>query len=563
MWESLQRVRALIWLQWRPTLHMLPGGNRERTLFWWLLVPMMAFGAFVFGVCGYCMASPVVQDPKYLSLILMGFGGLILGTFLLLAFFDQTPLSGLDANTLFHLPIRPGEILASQTIGNALNPMFLFAPLGFSFGCAAAAMSKGHLLLAVNCLLSLPLWLIQFSVIVMVADMMLVRLRRSKALSQIALLVSLAMVLSVALAILLLSRDTAENPEDSTLWQTIAWLWERASPFLAGLPGLSPLGWVSLAPGWPCILTASFLEVGILYALGTCMLGRLMSEGAGEAIQPRKSTRASRAARKASLLEVLPIWPFFIKDLRLLWRERAVKVVLSAVTILLLALPAIVQGFLEEQGASWTEGMASLLHWLGPLVTVGLLNTLIINQLGLEGSGILLFFASPSPRWRFLAGKNLALFSFAMIPLGVYEGMLLVQGSSWPDALSDCLFALCVALVFFGAGNFASILWPRALSVSGRTTAAGIPLSQRLITVFFQSLVQVASFYLTIPLISGRYALFHCEKGWVFAALIVAMLSYGIITYALALAFAGRLLIRLESRVFERLAFPRQTSYGL
>jgi len=119
MWGSLQRVRAMIWLQWRPTLRSLPGGNPERNVFWWLLVPMMSFGAFFFGFCGYTIASLAVQSPSYLSLVLMGFGGLILGTFLLLVFFDQTPLSGLDANTLFHLPLRPSEILASQIAGNA------------------------------------------------------------------------------------------------------------------------------------------------------------------------------------------------------------------------------------------------------------------------------------------------------------------------------------------------------------------------------------------------------------------------------------------------------------
>jgi hypothetical protein len=172
----------------------------------------------------------------------------------------------------------------------------------------------------------------------------------------------------------------------------------------------------------------------------------------------------------------------------------------------------------------------------------------------LEGPAIQLFLASPAPRWRYLAGKNLALFLMAAAIVACAEVGFLLRQARWSTILADCVFFASVQAAYLAAGNVASVLWPYPASISGKATGAKASQIAILLASLYQFVLILLFGYAALPLVSGRLALGLMEAhGWAYWAVAACMLLYGGLFYGLVLAGAAKLLRRLEPHVCEKL----------
>lgn len=561
---GLARTLAVARVQWKLALRPPPElGGHDKVVLGALLIPLLAFVALALGFLGYMAGSKLSAEPLYFHGLLVGFATFLLVVTGFSVPFADKSLSGFEIGRLFHLPIRPGEILASQVLGNALNPGVVLIPGAFILGCVAGSLRAGLFSLAVRCLLAGLLWLTQLGLLIIAADYALLCVRRLKLLRRIG--VFLAILLCVGAVWLLRAFGTAAESESvasapAPLKQLLKSAWDTWESIAGFLPGISPTAWVTLRHGWWAVLLVSLVEIALLFAAGSWLLDAIMGGRiAAEASGAGKARRASKA-RGAAVLEGLPFWPFFSKDLRLLVREKNIWITIFGVGVLMAVIPQMALELAGDDPGRFGALSGTITNWVGPicaLAVVFLLGSFSLNQIGLEGPAVQLFLASPAPRWRYLAGKNLALFFMAAGILACAEVGLLVRHARWTTILADCVFFAALQAAYLAAGNVASVLWPYPASISGKATGAKASQVTILLTSLYQFFLILLFGYVALPLLSGRLAMaLQGAVGWDYWAVGTCMLLYGGIFYGLGLYGASQLLQKLEPQLLEKLVRP-------
>lgn len=533
-------ILALARAHWTLSLRLPQGTVTEKVITWGFVGPILAVVAWACSWLGFRATTQMAEEPSYLHLILMGVGGFILLMYLVVVPTTRS-LSGFDLAKLFHLPLRPGEILASLLLGNALNPTAILLPAAFFAGCVAGSLATGHVLLGLACLCGGVLWLVQFALILTGLDFLLLWLGRSRWLNRILLAVLLLMIVPGG-ALLTASSESDAAP----LWHTLVHWLKEAAPVLAYVPGLSPLAWVGDQGAWWAVLAVALLETAVLYGVGACLLARLMTGGAVEEHDRSSGWITSMApwmgrARRRILRSLLA------KDFRILWREKSFKVILFGVSVMMGSLSRV------ASGSETDPGLDLLGHSL-PFLAVGLLGAFGFNALAYEGPGLVLLLGSPAPRWRVLWSKNMALLGFMLAVMGLGEGILLAQGTRGIVLLRDCTVAATMSLLYVGGGNISSVLWPFPASLSGKAAGGKMAPARIFLVSVAQFVVTLLVFVVSVPLLSGWYALSAFEHaGPLFWTLAAFMAAYSVTTYVLLLAWAGRLMGAREPEIFERL----------
>jgi len=535
---------AVIWalarVHWALSLRLPQGTVTEKVLTWGFVGPILGVVAWACSWLGFRATAQMAEEPSYLDLILMGVGGCILLMYLVVLPATRS-LTGFDLGKLFHLPLRPGEILASLLLGNALNPTAILLPAAFFAGCVAGALATGHVLLGLSCLCGGALWLVQFALILTVLDFLLLWLGRSRWFNRILLAVLFLLIVPGG-ALLTVSGES----DSSSLWHALVHWLEEAAPVLAYVPGLSPLAWVGGQGAWWAVLVVSLLETAGLYGLGARLLARLMTGGAVEE-RDRSSAGITSAVPWMGRAGKKVLRPLLAKDFRILWREKSFKVILFGVSVMTAGLSRVASG--SESDPGWDL----LVHSI-PFLAVGLLGAFGFNALAYEGPGLVLLLSSPVPRWRVLWSKNMALLGFMLAVMGLGEGVLLGQGSRGIVLLRDFAVAASVSLLFVGGGNISSVLWPFPASLSGKAAGGKVAPARIFVISVIQFVLTLLLFVVSVPLLSGWYALSALERaGPLFWILVVFMAAYAVLAYALLLAWAGRLLRAREPEIFERL----------
>jgi hypothetical protein len=552
---------AVARIQWKLALHPPPelAGN-EKIVLWLLLLPLLTFVALALGFFGYMAGSHLGPEPVFFHNLLVGLGAFLMFLTGISMPFAERSLSGFEISRLFHLPIRPGEVLASQVLGNVLNPGIVIIPGAFMIGCVAGTLRAALYLTSLRCCMAGLIWLVQFALMIMVSDYVLLSLRRVKQLRRLALLLVIFVGAGLIWLLQILKNGTGvvgAPDRTATIKHAISALWETCEPVAGYLPGISPLAWVTLRPGWWAVLLVAVAETAVLFVAGARLLDGIMGGRVIEETPEGRKGRRAFKARRTGLLERLPIWPFLVKDLRLLLREKNIWLTMFGVGICLAAVPQMFLGLASEHPDQSARFLGDPREWVGPICTwavVLLLGSFSLNQLGQEGQAIQLVLAAPVPRWRFLAGKNLALLLMSALIMTFAEAGLLFHRVRWATILADCVFFLTLQAWYLSVGNLASVLWPYPASISGKAT--GLKVSQvRLLLVSLNQLVLMLLFgYVALPPIFGRVAMASFgPDGWLYWFVAVCMILYGSFFYALMLAGAGRLLEKREQNVFERI----------
>jgi hypothetical protein len=321
-------------------------------------------------------------------------------------------------------------------------------------------------------------------------------------------------------------------------------------PLLSGwLPAALPFGWGALAAvhgargefgPW-----ASFALLSLAATAGVLFVSARLAErvyhgdvDAGTAPAPR----ARRARRTRGLLPGV-IGALVEKDLRLLWREPALK----AMLVIGLAGPLVFLFFLTHAPGGRPPAGALLL--LATFVGLGGVGS---NAFGFERRALGLLFAFPVARWRLLLAKNLALALYRLPGLltVAVAAVFLAPPWLWPAGAVIVLLTLAIAS---GVDNFLSILFPVALPAPGRNPYAGGQggrgLTGVLINLVALGVVLLLSapftFLAWLPLLLRLPALF-----WLSLPL---ALAGALAVYAMLVARAADLLERREPELLERI----------
>jgi hypothetical protein len=250
----LARTLAVARVQWKLALRPPPDmSQQDKIVLRALLVPLLAFVALALGFLGYMAGFKLSADMVYFHYLLVGLSAFLLFVTGISVPLADKSLSGFETSRLFHLPITPGEILASQVLGNALNPGIVLIPGAFVVGCAAGSLRAGLPALSFRCLLAGSLWLAQLGLLVMAGDYAVLYLRRRKALRRTAGLLAILILAGCAWLMHAFGRGTESKDAAQVLApvkQDVLSLWEWGEPVIGYFPGISPVAWVAMRPGW-------------------------------------------------------------------------------------------------------------------------------------------------------------------------------------------------------------------------------------------------------------------------------------------------------------------------
>jgi len=464
--------------------------------------------------------------------------------YLFIGLFQEGVGGGVDLSLLFHMPVSPGEMTRADLLSRLISPWAL-PPLGFFAGCIAGVMARGHFLFGCAIFPAAMLWYLQTFLTLMVGDLLLYHLRRSRRfVEMMGFLAMLAFMSWVVLQNTVLVRSSADGG-GHRLIKMLADYWDGARYLVSLLPGASALSWT--AWGWyaPVVLAAAVGTVAGLYGLSGFLLRRLMEEGTAKTARRRGAPTVRRALKRPGLIERLPMWPFILRDFRYLSRDPYLKTMVLGMVMG----PVIILAVLAGPGGRL--GM-HFLHYGAPFLLLMYCSQLSNNHLGLERAGLLNTLVSPVPRWRLLLGKNMVLMAFYLLLMCLPVGLLVWRKASAFDIASDVVLAVALAPIYFGLGNFLSILMPVPMAPKGKRLRAQVPMGRMFMLAIAQIVLLGLAGLAAAPLFLGRFALSYLGGGaWLAEVAGGAMILYGLLIYALLLGGATRLMPRREPDIYE------------
>ncbi len=366
-------------------------------------------------------------------------------------FFEVTAQVGAGegmAAALYHYPLSPGLIHASETVVGGLSPSVLMAATGLLvLGLHAAAVPVLGLLWAVVGVA----YLVGFR---QLFKLLLARLLRRRLLREVAMALLSFGVLGA--------------------WLAMNWAMERVDPiavvaWLEAAPAAYwalPVNWFSSPvaaadiPGWARM--AAGLGAPTL-ALAVYVVGAVLQDQAcyGEADSPwglggrrrRRWQRLHLADRWPLSLVPPAVWATAARELKTLRRDPFLVVMLLSQGVLLLAPPLLFPA-LRGGGAGWLPALAALLL----LTESGPLSNLVAT----EGRGLLYLAQTPTSRGQVLVGKNLGYLGL----FGVFNVVFMSLGAAVFERPGDLVLLLPAVelglLVVMGVGNVVSVVLPMA-----------------------------------------------------------------------------------------------------
>lgn len=528
----MDRLTALVALRFKLELRGL-SASRQRLAGLLLVVPfsllMSLFGAALayFGVRGLQAAYPELLLP------LASLAATAMALFWALA-----PLmSGLafvethDLSRLVHFPV-PGRVLVlSSLLSNLLQPLVL-AELPVVLALSAALAPRASSIPLTLCGVALSFACILVSA--QLAGLALHGLSRNRRLWDLALFFGLGLgLLFSLLPLLLMAAGGGAMRVLSRLLVVNDLL--RFSPFGFGLRAAVHGGRGELG-AWALNLGAGLVALVALLGLCALVMGRVYT---GElAFGAQKSA----AARPSRMRFGGPVGTLLEKDLRVAWREPALKAVmlfglLGPVLFLVFALRM-------RHGPAAESTVLMLASFVG-------LSSFGANIFGLERRGLALLLAFPVARWRILVAKNLVALLLrlpGLVLLGV-AALLLAPAALLPAAAT---IALVTILSAAGLDNFMSLWAPMVIPAPGRNpygpSSGGRGLGASLLSMLMLAGVLVSAspfvFLAWFPLLYGQPAL------W--ALTLPVALGGALAVYAMLVTAAAGQLERREPELLAR-----------
>jgi hypothetical protein len=434
-----------------------------------------------------------------------------------------------DVSRLLHFPIPAWTLVTASLLANLSQPMVV-AEIPMILALAVAVSER---------VLAFPLALagvlLSFGVILAAAQVVALLLHgaaRNRRLQDLATFVGIGMAFVIGLLPLIVLWGGA-RPLAAAARLVRATDAFAVSPFAWGVRAAVHAGQGDVA-GFAFHATAALFAIASLMALSAVLIHRISR---GELDLGGASVASTVPAR---MRFSGPVGALFEKDVRMSWRDPALK----ATLFVGLLGPLLFVVFLL-QGVS--SGGSRALLYLALFLGVSAFGS---NAFGIERRGVALLMGFPVERWRILLGKNLGaiLFRTPGLVMLVVAALVLRAGYLLPAALTIALVGLILSA---GVDNYASILFPtshadpRRGSAHARGRGLGAMVMSFLLLGVTLLLAAPFLFLAWLPLLLGR-PLF-----WL--GTLPLALAGAAAVYAMLLAGAARVLERREPELLERM----------
>ena len=517
---------ALVALRWRMELRgfrRTPG----RLLGMVLVAPLLLLSSLFGAVVAFAGTRALSAADAGLALPVLSALATLMGLFWMVA----PLLTGLslsethDVTRLLHFPIPTSGLVVSSLLANLLQPLVLAkmpvaagVALGLTGSLATLPLAAAGVLLSFLFMLAA----------VQATGLLLLGVARNRRFQDLALFVGLGLGFLMSIAPLLVF--TAGPGPLRVIHQVVV----RADLF-----ALSPFAWGVRAAvhggrgdlgGFAVHAAAAAAAVGAAMAASAWLIHRI-HRGQIDLAGPGRADAVRARMRFAS-----PLGALFEKDLRVAWRDPALK---AGLFVGLLG-PLLFAFFFTRA----SRGGSGAVLMLALVVGLSVFGT---NTFGLERRGIALLMAFPVPRWRILAAKNAA--AMVLRTPGLLM-LLVVSAFLAPQMAPAALVAALVGLLLSAAvDNYLSILFPVPAPEPGRpaVSGAGRGLSFLALSGVFLGVALVLAspfvFLAWLPRLLGA--------PWLWLLTLPLALAGALAVYAMLVAGAERLLERRERDLLE------------
>jgi hypothetical protein len=528
-------VIALAALRLRLTLRFLLRA-RDRALGLLIVIPANLFMAFA-GSAGLYLALSLgeAQRPEAVGPLLALAATLVGLTWAFAPLLSGVSLVELhDITRLLVYPIPLHVLVASSFLSNLVQPGSLVAlPMMLAFALGLGGGPLGVLGALVGALLTY-LFIVASAELV---GLLLYRVARDRRLQDLSLFLGLGFGLAMSALPLVLVAGRGGRSLARAFQAVIGSRLLLVSPFSWGVrAGLAAARGEGLA--FLLFLALATSALGAVLAGSTLLIRSIASGDLDVGPAPTRRLRRSGLTLFPGALGAL-----FEKDLRLLWREPALRAMLLGSLIG----PVILVVFLSSSqgragGGGFVLGMGSF---------VGLSN-FGANAFGFERRGIGLLLSFETPRWKILLAKNLGALVFRMPGL---LALFLAELAIAP--LVYLVPAFTIALVTFfccvGIDNYMSILFPTAAPPPGQSPYGGAYAGSRgLGTVLLGSVLFAASLLASSPFVFLCWLPSLVEAPLLWLATLPVALTGALAVYAMLLGGAAKLLAAREPDLLER-----------
>jgi ABC-2 type transport system permease protein len=530
---SLQRLLALVLIRWRMDLRGLRRGP-ERGLGLLILLPgLLLTAVLIAGLAYFGVSSLVRSSPGHVLPVLSLVAGLLGLLWVLSPLLTGLVLTEAhDLTRLLHFPVSPGLLVVASLIANLAQPLLLAEVP--TLLVVAAALSDGVVGMALA-VAGLALGLAFTVAAAHLAGVVLHGLSRNRRLHDRFLFFSIGLASLIGLLPFLIFSGTLRVGGVAS--RLVAADVGRFAPFAWGVRAAVHAGRGELGGflAWAVLQAVALVAV---VGLAAALSHRLYR---GE-VDLGRSARQGGAARARMLLPG-SIGALLEKDLRVLWRDPALKASLLAGFVG----PLLYLIVVRQMGGLMGAGGGLLV-----LATVIGISATSSNAFGSERRGLGLLFAFPLPRWRVLVAKNVLALLMRLPGLVtlVVIGPLIAPLSHLPAAL---VIAVITALLGAGAENFVSILFPNPVPPPGGNPYGGAVTGPRgLVAVMVGMALFFTAMLLATPfvLLAGLPLWLNATHWW-WISLPLA-LAGGVSVYALLVGGAEALLAGREPELLER-----------
>jgi ABC-2 type transport system permease protein len=526
----VDRLIGLVFLRWRMELRGLQR-TPERLFGMLLLLPLLLLSAAFAAGAVFVGARMLAARESDLVLPVVSLIATMVGVFWIVS----PMLTGLalsethDLSRLLIFPIPFRSLAASSLLANLLQPLVL-AKMPVVAGLAAGLASRPGTLPWT--LVGVSLSFVFMLAAVQLTSLLLMGVARQRRFQDVALIAGIGFGFVISIAPLLL---LTAGPGPLRILQRVLLGHDlfALSPFAWGVRAAAHGGRGELGP-FALYAMLAVGAIGVALALSTAVIARIhrgeMDLGSFD------STRSARAAR---MRFAGPLGTLVEKDLRVAWRDPALK----ASLFMALASPLLFLFFVTQATGGPREASV-----LGLAVVVGI-SVFGTNTFGLERRGIGLLMAFPVDRWRILVAKNLASIALRLPSvLTVTVAAALIAPRLLPAALTMAVIGL---LLSAGVDNYASILFPLPAPEPGR--APGHAGGRGLGTMAMSALLLTGAMIVSAPFLLLAALPYFFRLPWLSLVALPLAVAGAAAVYAMLVAGAEKLLRRREPDVLERI----------
>lgn len=214
------------------------------------------------------------------------------------------------------------------------------------------------------------------------------------------------------------------------------------------------------------------------------------------------------------------------KELKYFWRDPQLKAMLFQAVIYL---GIFIIGPLLNSGSGRLASNRDYILYIATPVALLYLATLSLNTLGLERESLTTTFLFPVPPQRLLWGKNLVVFLFGLVEMGILIGFGEFISKNWTLVVPVAVLGLAGLGITLGCGNFTSVFFPQYVRQMQRGFRATGTTSQSGCLRGVMSLVMLlATAVLVAPVGAAVFLPYAFNAEWVWSITIPLSLIYSI-----------------------------------